>query len=55
MPSSVGVVISAPHVAPPSNTGGTISGGGGGVPAGALLTEDGQPLLDESGNYLLVE
>jgi len=29
--------------------------GAGGIPASALLDEDGQALLDEDGNYLLEE
>jgi hypothetical protein len=33
----------------------TGGGGGGGVPAEALLTESGDPILTEDGQYILVE
>lgn len=32
-----------------------ISDGAGGVPAGALLDEDGNPILDENGDYIIVD
>lgn len=32
-----------------------ISSGAGLVPAGALLDEDGNPVLDENGDYIIIE
>jgi hypothetical protein len=32
-----------------------IGGGGAGVPANALTLDDGTPVLDDNGNYILVE
>jgi hypothetical protein len=28
---------------------------GSGIPAGALLDEDGNPILDENGDYIIIE
>lgn len=32
-----------------------ISSGAGGIPEGALLDEDGNPILDENGDYIIID
>ena len=39
----------------PAFTDNTVTVGGGGVPAGALLDEAGVAILDENGDYILME
>lgn len=33
----------------------TLIDGGSGIPTGALLDEDGNPILDENGDYIIIE